>query len=554
MKNKVLVCFGENLSDNAGFEKFADKFSQNGFQVHLFDKIVDREIMPHSVLSVLESVWGENVDDNEYFFLTDIKAFLRLTYRIYHQTFSQFIFFADGQADYDIDVDDIYFALLQKPINEKENIFKHIFVNDTSVDFDNEFLNSKKTDVDDLFSQKTVENIEYKQIIYSFSEECYMLEPVFGDVQYVALDDEPVSTDMKFVDIVVPVELDEQIIKQVEDIFALLSQDPETVLRRHEVLHKLFFMIKANILTSDWVVQRYYISLLKVIGESYGVFSEMFTLSFLMQVFPKSYIYQKLLSVCQKSKQLSIQNKYFILAQSRYVTNFKEGENAEAVLEQEISFFREISESFAEMTQDELKQLEDMQGEKDHILVITSRLSGGNDFSGGIALEVCKHLIEKGKQVWLINTCEHLSQNAKLPFFDPSQTIILSEYGKANSISYEGVAIPFIQMVNPMPNGGGIEGIAELVEYIKPSLLINVSELSVVAEIFSKYMKSVFSPGDDKFLSIPAGKCLLISPDRLTDVAKKIYADNDVEVVEFDENIKSENLLDNLLGKIEKFI
>ena len=540
MKKKILVCFSENLEEHSDFQHFSKQLTEKGFEVHSFNGISSMQLQPHSVLAVLERVWGEQFEDNEYHFLSDMKIFFKLCYCVLQQTFEQFIFWGDGGADYGVEPDDIYLSLLNAL--PKENIGKKIFVSDPSVTFGDVTCDSKKEKLD-CFFESTGYSGELQQNIYRFKGECYLLEPVFGDIRYINIDQEPVSAELKFADVIVPCELDSKLIAQTEEMLELVSRDQETTLRRQEVVYKLFSMLRATVLTSSKLEQRYYTSIISVIGEAFGVFSQVFALSFLLQIYKASAFHKKLLALCLQSRQLSIQNKYFILSQSCNVELCDRQEHKLELLQLETATFRNISKAFADISDDTLQKIDENDLQKDNILVLVSQFLNYSHDVTKYALNLCGFLLKKnGKKVTLLNTCEFLTPSGRVPFFDISQGIIMSEYANNNSVGYEGVLVPYGQMVMPMPNVSGINGVTELVAHIKPSLIINLSELSVAAEICSKQIKTIFMPLEKQIPAIPAGSYLLAQKGKIDKVEKKFYKENGVQVIESISNITVNNI------------
>ena len=539
MKKKILVCFSESLGEQSDFQHFSKELTEKGFEVHSFNGISSMQLQPHSVLAVLERVWGEQLEDNEYYFLSDIKEFFELCYCVLQQTFEQFIFWGNGGADYGVELDDIYLSLLNAL--PKENIGKKIFVSDHSVTF-SDACDSRKEKLDGFFDAER-DICELRQNIYRFKGECYLLEPVFGDIRYVNIDQEPVSAELEFADVIVPCELDSKLIAQIEEMLELISRDQETTLRRQEVVYKLFSMLRATVLTSSKLEQRYYISFIAVIGEAFGIFSQVFALSFLLHIYKLSTFHKKLLLLCLQNRQMSVQNKYFILSQSCNVELCDRKEHKLEILQLETATFREISTAFADISDDTLQKIDKNNLIMDNVLVLVSQFLNYSHEATKYALNLCNFLLKKtGKKVTLLNTCEFLTPSGRIPFFDISQGVIMSEYANNNSINYEGMVVPYGQMVMPMPNVSGINGVAELVDYIKPSLIINLSELSVAAEICSKHIKTIFMPLEKQFPAIPAGNYLLAQKGKIGKTEKKFYKENGVQIIENISNITVDNI------------
>jgi len=555
MKKKVLVCFSENLETDDGFKSLTDKFSDEGFEVHLFDKVVDMQLKPHNVLNVLEHIWQEKIDENEYYFLSNIKDFFKLIYRCFHQSFKEFIFYsADDNIAYDVDLDDIYDSLLTKKFFPEENLNKKIYTNNIKEDFSNEYFNNNKEDIGKFRDDENglTNNI---QLIYRFQEQCFLLEPISGDTCYVNLDDEKVSNDVKYSDIIVPCELEKNSLKQAEDILELIAKDYETCLKSEEVVYKVFSFLRSEMLTSSKIEQKYYSALIETMGNSYGIYAKIFSLSFLLQIYRNSLYYKKLLLICLENKEINENNKYFILVQAKYVQLFDRRDCEEELLLLESKLFKEISSYFENNVHEYLAEFSERKVDDEKIVVMTSQFLDYTNLNSRYVLHICKYLIEEmGKSVWLVNTCEYLTITNRIPFFDTSAAYISGEYSNSNKINYDGVIIPYCQIVSSMPTDVGLAAIIDFLKKEEVSLILNTSELSLTAEIISSHVPVVNVLAEDKGLFVPIGQNLATNR-KFSEEVLEIYSNYGLKIIPTSnstilENITENNLLKNIIDKV----
>lgn len=538
---KVLVCFGEGLSEQESFKELSQKFQSENFEVHLFDNVNKLELMPYMVFNVLEHVWQEDMEENEYFFLSNIEDFFSLCYRSLHHTFEKFIFWNDDNfATYDVDIEGVYKELLYGDIKDEENLYKTIFVNNKKV-FDNEVLNKQQHSICDFFSA-TESEVKKQQTIYCYAGNCYVLEPSYGCVQYIYLDDQKIE-DTTFSSFVLPIEFDQKIIQQVEEMFILISKDMQTVLRRQEILHKLFLFIKGTILTASPKEQKYYSSFIMAMGEGYGTYTKTFALSFLLQIFQKSFYYKRILEECAEDNILNAQQKYFVYTQAKHVNLVDYDNFATSILEREANLFKQICESFKNLSEESFSSLEKLEANDDVIVVFVTQFLNESYPSTLLSLKLSKYLFEhKNKNVFIINTCEYLSQAGKVPFFDISAPNVLSEYSKGNNIEYEGVKLPFIQMIASMPSINGIEGIIEFLEFAKPSLILNISDDSVVGMICANYIKSIFLSWNASRLYVPVNGDVYQVKQQMDEATVNYYKDQGTGFIDAPTEINFEKI------------
>lgn len=545
---KILVCFGENLAEQKKFEELSDAFEAQGFEVSLFDNILELELKPHGIFNLLEHVWAEDFDENEYYFLSNIEDFFSLCYRTMQHTFKKFIYWQDEfSTPYPLDLEDIYLELTDKEILKEENLYKKVFLNN-DVDFANTYLNSKKANIEEFFSAEEEEQVQ--QTIYCLEGQCYMLEPSYGEVRYVYLDAEKVL-DLRFSNFILPVDIDQKILSQAEDIFEMMGKSPDTIMAKIELLHKLFMLIRAGILTAEKKEQLYYSSLLMAMGAGYGIYAQIYSLSFLLQIYQTKFYYEKLLALCLETNQINAQNKYFVLTQAKHVKLVDREENALNQLVAEEKLYRHICESFTELCEDNLSKIDNFDDSK--IVIFTSQFLNENHFETLLSLELSEKLTTNfDKTVYIINTVETLTQAGNLPFFDASGGAVYSEYSKGNNIEYKELKLPFIQMVSIMPSIGGIDGITEFLGEAKPGLIIDVSNLSVIAGIAGAKIPTVLLTHDDETAWVPVGKRVFTSKQR--DSVNSYYQQKGLEVVLLEDDLNSENLQENIGKLIEKIL
>jgi hypothetical protein len=553
VKKKILLCFGESFGGQRAFEDFSAQAETCGFEVHLFGNALGKGLMPHSLLSLLQQVWKEDADKNDYFFLADNRDFFKLCYRVFQQTFRRFVFWAGaGPDDYASELESVYLALLDAPAKAEENLCKPIFVSDPRAAAGGDFYGAVIEGIEGFFETEEPENSPLRQNIYRHGKECYLLEPVIARVNYIDLDGQTVDAETKFSEVVTPVELDKKLIKQAEDILELVFRNAERVMRRKEVGHKLFSLLKADMEAGGAVRQKYCAALAAAMGEGYGLYAQIYALSFLLQTCKTGAVYKYLLEVCLAAGELSAQNKYYVLCQSRQVELVDRAENAEGIFALEAAVLAEVSSELEKLSQDELQKIGGGDADPDGVLVLVGQFLNYAHPLSKFALELCRFLVTGlNRNVCLLNTCEFLTTSGSLLYFDPSHGVIITKYANDNRINYEGALIPYGQMIMPMPNTAGIDGIAELADHLKPALILNLSDLSAAADILGKHIKTVCLPLQEGFLPLPAGGNLCLNADALSEAQAALYRRHGAKIINLGEDITPENIVrEEFLRKI----
>ncbi|MDR3348871.1 MAG: hypothetical protein LBO03_04610 [Acidaminococcales bacterium] len=553
MKKKILLCFGESFSGQRAFEDFSARAVTAGFEVHSFGDALGKGLMPHSLLGLLQQVWQDGADENDYFFLADNRDFFKLCYRVFQQTFRHFVFWAGaGADDYAAGLEGVYLALLGEPAKAEENLRKPIFVSDLNAVGGDDFYGARLEGIEGFFAAQEPENSRPRQNIYRHGQECYLLEPMIAGANYIDLDGQAVDAQTKFSDIVTPVELDKKLLKQAEDILELIFRNAERVMRRREVGHKLFSMLQADMLTGGAVRQKYCAALVAVMGEGYGLYAQIYALSFLLQSRKTGAVYKYLLEVCLASDQLTAQNKYYILCQNRQIQIIDRAESEGDIFSLEAEVLAGVSAELEKLSCGELRELAKIEADPDCVLVLVGQFLNYAHPLSKFSLELCRFLIASlKKNVCLLNTCEFLTTSGSLLYFDPSHGVIMTKYANDNRINYEETIIPYGQMIMPMPNTAGIDGIAELAEHLKPSLILNLSDLSVAADILGRYIKTVCVPLRGEYLPLPAGGRICLDADALSDGQAALYRRRGAEIINLGETLTPENInQEEILRKI----
>ena len=102
MAKNVFLCFLEVQNDqNEKSEAygFIEGIDQRGFDVCLFNLDCEKPIQPRSIMAIIEEYFEGDLTNLSYFFVSDSSDLLILAYRLFHQVFSGFVYFCNGNGN-----------------------------------------------------------------------------------------------------------------------------------------------------------------------------------------------------------------------------------------------------------------------------------------------------------------------------------------------------------------------------------------------------------------------------------------------------------------------
>ena len=84
------MCFIE-FDEDSGLKNYLKKFEDSGFEIHVFNNLNLNNIKPHNIQDILD-YYFKNEYNNNFYLLSDVEDFLKLSYRIYSKCFKCFIY------------------------------------------------------------------------------------------------------------------------------------------------------------------------------------------------------------------------------------------------------------------------------------------------------------------------------------------------------------------------------------------------------------------------------------------------------------------------------
>ncbi|MEK4951398.1 glycosyltransferase [Bacillus sp. FSL W8-1127] len=491
MKKKVLLCFIDDIKSKDEFDKFIKRFDDNQFEVHILNGIVENNIQPHDVIHIIETIFMDKLENHSYYFLSNIEEFLILVYRIYHQVFQQFIFFANDQIHYNVHLEKIYNELLRHEFTIDESIIKPIYINDS---FYKEKFNKlikdfcvPLTNFEDLSKSIHVKPI---QKLYFFNNNYYLFEPTSGEEVIISLKGTKNKEKISYFN--TKIYSKNLSINDALQLINQLHESKNSYLRSFKFFRDYFESLKNFIVSSNYFTKNFYIKSFELLSRSFDIYVEIFILSFLVNILPNSKYYNRIHSVLLESHKIGKYEKYFYLYQCIRLgfVNQDLWDYQTAILQRKL--YRDIYYSFRKEIKNRYKFIPKEERDKNFIVVLTSQFLNLNHAPTKTALDRCYSLITHlGKKVMLINTKELLTSKGFSPFHNVIIGNEVKELENYRNIKYKDIEIPFYQTSYQMPDMDEIINIMEFIEKRKPYFVLQIGGGSINSDLCSQIVPVV---------------------------------------------------------------
>lgn len=486
MTKNILLCFIDDTRNSDKFDKFISKFEDKEFEVHILNGVVENNIQPHDIIHIIENIFTDELENYNYYFLTNIEDFFILVYRIYHQFFQQFIFFIDDHINYSVNLENIYKEILKNDVHPNENIVKPIFINENTYrEFNNELIGRfcvPLIDVEDLFK---TESIKMVQKYYYFNNSYFLFEPVNGEDIIISFEKNENREELGYFNTKIyyqtlPIHEAIQLINE-------LAKSKNHFIHSYQYIQRYFDSLKNTIINSGYFMRKFYLKAFELLSRSFDAYVEIFILSFLINIVPDSKYYNRIYSILIDNHQIKRDEKYFYLYQCIRLgfVNSGLGNSETAILQRKL--YRDIYNSFKKEIDDRYKFIPKEERDENFIIVLTGQFLSLNHAPTKTALDRCYSLIKHlGKKVMLINTKELLTAKGLSPFYNLVTGNQVKEFEKFRYIKYKDIEIPFYQTPFQMPHMEEIFRIIEVINHLKPYFIINIGGGSITADLCSQ--------------------------------------------------------------------
>lgn len=487
MKN-ILLCFVSG-TDNKEFENYIKNFDEKGFEIHNFSDFINGNFQVEDMLKIFDCYFENQYEENNFYFLSNIKEFFILVYRIYNQVFNAYIFYNDKtDTKYSIKSNSIYEKLIQSDLLKNE-VHKKIFTNDLNCEFQTEIKNRliKLDNLDELLKEAKDEKYEK---YYYFKGKYYLFEPFKGKKIVIDLEADEINKEPNYNNIIIA--NDKLFSENLIGVIEKLCSSQKFFLESCAEFEKLDSELCESITENAYFTSRFYIMETEFLAEVSSDHMFVFLNSILTKTNNKGEYIDKILKRAVESRELSIYEKYFILYQIiriGFVNVGSSGKDSGMLIRR---LYREVLKGYLSMIPQRLEKIPKAQRDKNAVVVITSQFLTMEHGPTKTALDRCYNFMKNmGKKLILINTKDLLTTYGMMPFHEICTPNTIKEYEKIQRISYKDEKIPFYQCKGVMPNLNEIISIIDFVKKQKPYFIFNIGGNNITTDICSKMVPTI---------------------------------------------------------------
>ncbi|KHD38331.1 flavodoxin [Clostridium acetobutylicum] len=482
MKN-ILLCFAEETKDEK-FNACIQSFEKDGFEIHVFNGINENSIKPHNVLNVMDVFFEDDIEENRFYFLSNIKELFILTYKLYNRVFSNFIYYESSEVRYNVQLDEIYLNLLiNKKIDYK--ISKNIFITSNENPFIDDICGENVKKLEDT-KEILIEAKEDKfQRYYYFKDKYYMFEPYDGEKNIIRLDNGSKNEKINYYNTIF-INSNFALDKFIEAL-KNISKSTKCFMENYEAFFKLATDIKDEYFKLKHFQKKFYIKQLESLTVSFDEYVYIFVNSIIMRMNRSNTYINNILKCAINSRKLSCNEKYFIFYQLIRLEflNESKGDSTTSILLRKL--YSNILKGFKEIIPYKLKRIYKNERNKDFVIVTVSQFLSLGHGPTKTALDRCYTLIKSmNKRAILINTKDMLTYKGVIPFYDISPPNILNEYDGDKEFQYKDCKMKFYQCRGIMPDLNEIINIIDFVNKEKPYFILNIGGGNIISDLCSK--------------------------------------------------------------------
>lgn len=202
---------------------------------------------------------------------------------------------------------------------------------------------------------------------------------------------------------------------------------------------------------------------------------QIFMLSMLHKITSDNSYMEKLIKVAMDGR-LSPEEMFFVMNQVMVLffanPSYQITDRVEDLLD---DLFKMVIDSYRDELKDELVWIPSKERNRDFVLVLTDQILMIQHGPTKTTLDRCKILMENmGKDVLLINSGTSNPWNHVVLMRSLAKGSYMDDFHNLESINYEGVDIPYIQLENRLPSIDEMRGMIQLVRENKPYQIVVV--------------------------------------------------------------------------------
>lgn len=215
--------------------------------------------------------------------------------------------------------------------------------------------------------------------------------------------------------------------------------------------------------------------------------------AFLARLTGESFFLELFQRIAYESPDLTTENRYFLWRQSRRMILLdKKLHDSKGI---QNLLYRKVYESFDRRFEGQLEEIPFEERTKDCYFVFTLQFLTARHAPTKTALERIYTLGKVlGKQVYVFNLREQLSEVGLIPVYGAENGNIISDYDDMTQITYQGFPFFFYQCKNPMPNDWEVSEILRVIRQVKPSAILTIGSDSITSDLAANLVPVINIP------------------------------------------------------------
>ena len=430
---------------------------------------------------------SQNNNNSRSIFISDNSSFLQIAFRLYNQTFDNFIYIS-GKGKYSPSLYDDYKVFINQPIQKNEHIDKRLYLIGDSKKIKLNVKQKRIRGLDEI--QSSIQ--EKTQKVYYYNNKYLITEYINFKYIIIAVDDSR-SNPKKLNVQDIFYNLDVNLSNRMTQILALLNNSD--IDERESALDKILNNINKFSKYEQEKLIIHFGLLVNTLANSLSnenIKTLLYSYLVHMNYFSTDMFNSLLEDVCN-SNNLTPHNKYFLFWQYLRIDFVKP---LEEKADQEFLWllYKNVYKNFKPILKD-YDFIPKEQRNKDLIFIFTNQLLSELHAPTRMVLERAYSLkTEFNKQVLIINTAEVLTTRGLMPFYKGTMANKVEQYSTINRIQYKDALIHAYQCDVEMPDENEMLNILNIVNEYKPYFIFSFGAGNVTCDLASNLVTTVSFP------------------------------------------------------------
>lgn len=184
-----------------------------------------------------------------------------------------------------------------------------------------------------------------------------------------------------------------------------------------------------------------------------------------------------------QNKKLDAGKKHFLFYQIKRLMFCNKSLKTEQTILLRWKLFQQVVQMYKMQIKTELKYIPWQERNHNFVLVITEQFLSMEHGPTKTALDRCRTLIRKEKQVLLVNSAEFGQFYNDCLFYNGISGNYMRNYTDVQEIAWKDVKVPYVQCDNGMPDPEVLDMLLEMVYQLKPEYIVMIGGNSVFANL-----------------------------------------------------------------------